>query len=321
MFRLTIVKIKISLVLFTLISFLFLPTNAHAAEDIIRVSGYQYGTAWLPLAHPNLTPPLLNYNTTVLYSHLKNLNNFGPSGTVPCTVNIIGQVSAVTAGSLVDTGGNLLVDIFWGGAKFANLTNEEAEELAKFVNAGGVLYVTGGGWQDTNTPGRGPEYNLLFEKLGIEDRFDANYSASGNYVQTSEPLESLITQGLFGNVGSLANYLVVTGNFLCTNFLLQTDPDNLRYYLNLFALGCGDALGPDAKVLDVPSFKQGLWQYDDSIPSWEGEIYDDGDKQKLFCDTNNNGASIAECGCALTSASMVMRKFNVDKLPEILNFI
>ncbi|KKQ73816.1 MAG: hypothetical protein US96_C0051G0009, partial [Candidatus Woesebacteria bacterium GW2011_GWB1_38_5b] len=175
----------------------------------------------------------------------------------------------------------------------------------------------------------------------------ANYSASGNYVQTSEPLESLITQGLFGNVGSLANdsfrkfnrqslegivfkagteesvvhekrigkgYLVVTGSFLYTNFLLQTDTDNLRYYLNLFALGCGNALGPKAKVLDVPSFKQGLWQYDDSIPSWEGETYDDGDKQKLFCDINNNGASIAECGCALTSATMIMRYNEVDKL-------
>lgn len=336
---------------FFLFALLLSSKESLASESSIRVSGYQFGTAWLPLVQPNLNPPLSYSNTYgyQLYLALKHTSNFGPSGTVPCTVDFVNQVSSVTTESLVDQNGNLLVDVFWGGAKFVNVTDEEATELAKFVSSGGILYITGGGWTDTNTPGRGPEYNLLFEKLGIADRFEADHFASGDYVQTTIPLESVVTRGPFGTVNPMLvdsirkfatqdlngivskteaeefivhekkigkGYLVVTGSFLYSDYLITHDYDNTKYYMNLFALGCGEQdFGKYEKVvLDVPSFKQGLYEYDGADPAWENETYDDGDKQNLFCDTNGDGAKMYECACALTSATMVMKYNSIDKL-------
>ena len=65
----------------------------------------------------------------------------------------------------------------------------------------------------------------------------------------------------------------------------------------MFALACRD----DENVLDVPSFKQGLPPYDSFDPIWEHDIYDDGIRQRLWC-----GVNMAQCGCATSTASMVL---------------
>jgi hypothetical protein len=260
---------------------------------------------------------------------------------VPCTVDIMDQVDYVQNGSLVGEDGRLKADIFFGAAKRASLAQEEADELARFVENGGVLYIT-------SVPSDvGTEYNLLFEALGINDRFSEDVF-TGELAQTTTPIESIITQGLFGSVGPLSSssvkifnnqwlqgiasrteaeehvvyegrigkgYLVVTGSWLYSDFLIDLDNDNRDYYLNLFALGCDKSWQDNSVVLEVPSFKQGLLPYDNSDPYWENQTYDDGNNLDLWCDTDKNGAKMYECACALTSASMVMNYHNVTKTP------
>ncbi len=313
-------------------------------NDAIKVAGYSQAATQQPLTKVTLVPPLSQFYANRLSALIKKTSNFGTnSSVVPCSVEILDQVNYVSTGSLVDESGHLSADIFFGGAKKTNLTDEEAEELSRFVSSGGVLYVSGGGWL-VPTPGMGPEYNLLFEKLGLRDRFEADYFDSGDYLQTTIPIESPITRGPFGEVGSLAvdsirkfdtldmngitaktevgefvihekkigeGYLVVTGSFMYADTLLLFDNDNENYFLNLFALGCGEQdFGKYEKVvLDVPSFKQGLPEYDGLDPVWENVIYDHGDQQDLWC-----GQTMAECACALTSATMVIRHNGIDRL-------
>ena len=118
-----------------------------------------------------------------------------------------------------------------------------------------------------------------------------------------------------GRVGK--GYLIVsgTGMFVKNPFIADDDIEN--YYLNLFALGCGEQdFGKYEKVvLPVPSFKQGLVPYDGTDPYWENNIYNDGASLDLWCDGNGDGASMAECACALTSASMVMNYHGVERSP------
>ena len=74
-------------------------------------------------------------------------------------------------------------------------------------------------------------------------------------------------------------------------------------------------------ILDVPSYKQGLYPYGDFEPPWENQEYDDGVLNNLYC-----GSTIHGCGCAMTSTLMVMAYYGVilgpnknELTPETLN--
>lgn len=71
-----------------------------------------------------------------------------------------------------------------------------------------------------------------------------------------------------------------------------------------------------ANRLQVTPFKQGIAPYDktpspDDTPPWEDVRYDHSDVNILAC-----GKTIAQCGCALTSAAMVLNFFGVTRGPD-----
>lgn len=71
-----------------------------------------------------------------------------------------------------------------------------------------------------------------------------------------------------------------------------------------------------ANRLLVTPFKQGIAPYDktpspDDTPPWEDVRYDHSDKSVLGC-----GTTIAQCGCALTSAAMVLNFYGVSRGPD-----
>jgi len=330
---------------------LFFSTSLTFAQEEIIVKSFGPGRTSHPIVNSsgNLpTPPLFSPN--IFYNQLKNQNNFGANGIVSCEVDLQGSVTSISEGSLVDSQGNLLADVFFAPPINTNLTGEEAEELARFVVNGGVLYVSGSSFPRVQGENLGTEYNPLFEKLGIADRFNPSYEPIDGLVQSGVPVESIITKGIFGAVGPLKHglyrrfesqyltrivptensgfiihegkmgrgYLVVTGDVLYGNTLVQ-DPDNMKYYLNFFALGCDKSWQDNSVVLPVPSFKQGLVPYDGIDPVWENQIYDNAETSLPFCDIDKNGATMAECACALTSASMVMKYLKVDLAPDGTN--
>lgn len=328
-------------VLVSLLSLLFLTTSSVSAqEETIIVKGYGYGRTRYALVDVNGNVPANPlFHADRLNFYLRN--SFGSGKTVSCPVDLQGTIDYVPEGTLVDSQGNLLADVFWAPALNIPLSVEEADELAKFVTNGGILYVGGAGWL-VPMQGMGPEINLLFERLDLEDHFDAGHLTAEGLRQSHTPEESIITRGPFGDVGPLLHgayrkfnsnyltpivptdesgfivheakiskgYLVVVGDTLYGNTPMQ-DADNQNYYLNLFALGCDKSWQDNSVVLDVPSFKQGLVPYDDSNPVWESEIYDD-----ALSTLPNCGQTMADCACALTSATMVMKYFGVDLAPD-----
>lgn len=311
--------------------------SVFAQENTLRVTGYGAGRTRYVLADKNGGPPPGFYFPTMsrLYGALTSKNNYGVLGKVSCEVsNLNTLVSYVTEGSLVDGSGSVLHDVFFGPPIDTSLSSEEAEELAKFVMNGGVLYIGGTGWQDS-TPGQGFEYNLLFEKLGIADRFDT-FAPATSTMETVPASETRITNGPFGNIGTLKlnsyrrfinksmngvvykdnpsdfviherrigrGYLVVTGEPLFTNGYKDLDNDNFVYFLNFFAMGCDKSWQDNSVVLDVPSFEQ-------NDPAWASEIYDNALVTNPTC-----GQTMAQCGCALTSATMVAKYHKMNMAP------
>lgn len=63
----------------------------------------------------------------------------------------------------------------------------------------------------------------------------------------------------------------------------------------------------NGKVLNVPSLKQGYYPFDNIEPVWENDVYDSSIAQTLWC-----GQKLYQCGCAMTSASMVLSYFGVN---------
>lgn len=342
---------------FVLATFLVLMTTATPnvfSADNIRVTGFGAGRNTLYLLAdanggppPGFTFPIMSR----IYYALQDEGKFGTNGTVSCDVAPLSSLmSFVTKGSLVDENDNLLFDVFFGVPMLQSLTDEEATELAEFVTKGGVLYISGTGSNSGTSP-KGSEYNLVFEKLGLTDRFSETEIFATGKIDTEIPIESVVTKGPFGNVGAITinayrdfnnhtlrgiiskdnpneyvayekkignGYLIATGSPFFTNGAIIDNGNSLLYFLNMFALGCGEQdFGKyDKVVLDVPSFKQGIFPYDDIDPYWESYTYDHGDYYDLLCDTNKDGATMAECACAVTSATMVMNKHGVTVAPD-----
>lgn len=328
---------------------LFTPKSVFALDPaVIKVTGFNRSRSTEPLLGYGG-----GYYTNYFYlltgsdrlgAELKNLLNYGPSGFVSCKVDLASSTDYVQAYSLVGDDGSLNFDIFFASTTDINLANEEINELAKFVMNGGILYLAA----DGSPLNDGIPYNSLLRELGLGDRFlDVEQVQNDNY--TSGPLVSTpVVDGPFGHSGPMwhaifrrlsdANmksvyvdkssgspflieakvgkgYLVLVGEPIHINFYWNKSNDIHTYFKNLFALGCDKSWQDNSVVLSVPSFKQGLPAYDGVDPYWENLIYDHGDKIEMFCNRNDNSATIAECGCALTSAAMVSKYHGINKMP------
>ncbi|KKQ95803.1 MAG: hypothetical protein UV74_C0013G0408 [Candidatus Woesebacteria bacterium GW2011_GWB1_43_14] len=331
---------KLLFLIFFCLFLVVLSSGDLSAAEGIAVSGFKYPRNRFALVSITGGLPPSHHYSDILYGKLRNSNNFGVSGVVSCPIKFEPFLLDILPGSLVDSNGNPRIDVFFGGiSEDRNLTLTEAHELAKYIQAGGVVYISGMGGMKII----GPEYNLLFEELGINDRLSEIASFPGPGVQSSDPANTTpLTNGPFGVVGSLKHesfrnlqlfsltgiaigyntseyilaegqfgkgYLSVTGGPLYINTVFG-DNDNQKYFLNLFAMGCKES-GEDEVVLNVPSIKQGLDPFYNNVPVWENFIYDSADLQTLGC-----GTTIAQCGCALTSANMIMAYYGINHGPD-----
>ncbi|HUP01957.1 MAG TPA: hypothetical protein VM737_10610, partial [Gemmatimonadota bacterium] len=211
--------------------------------------------------------------TSTLVNALLDPDNFGASGTVSCAVELEPLVTTIAPGSLVDEFENLQVDVFFAGLTATTLTSDEAAELVAFLNAGGVVYLSG-----NSLDNEGPGYNPLFVELDVSDRYDTTVevvTGPEGVAESSDPPDTTpLTNGPFGTIGPLSHstfrdllpvtttglatgnssesyllaegafgiggigYLSWTGDPLYFNLFTDVDQDNLNYFLNLVARGC-----------------------------------------------------------------------------------
>lgn len=335
-------RIKLILLLVLVLSIYSLLTSktASAEENLIKLSSFNLSrssSAFLdddgnPLNHP--AGPSTG-STQVGYFLLNSFNQSFPSG---CGLEYEVPKSYLSEGSLVDGQGNLMLDVFFATNTTQSFTLEEQEELKRFVNAGGILYL------HTSASAGEDYFNPLLQYFGLDVSFgDRQQVSTGT---NSSPLADTPTKnGPFGSVGYLDHgpfreinstgvvevayspsidkvllvetpfgngYIAISGGPLHVNILATTN--NKNYFGNLVSLAC-NRHSDNSIVLDVPSFKQGLAPYDGQEPYWEDTTYDNGGQLDLWCDDNGDGAKMYECACALTSASMVANYYGLTKTP------
>ena len=341
-------KIKPVLILISFIlALLFSSSSAFAQEEnAIKISGYSPTRSGSPLldtsGNPYVSPAGPSTGSNILGSSLLDSNRFGPEGTVKCAVDFQIPTNYISEGSLVDDNGSLKLNVFFATNTTQSLTQEEITELKKFINAGGVVFAH-------TTSSGGDQYVPLFQELGLDISFGERQQVPTSS-RTSDPVDNTpTTNGPFGPVPSLFHgpfrsvessgvnivaydltfgktvladtsvgqgYLAVSGSPLHANVVALGS--NIRYFANLVALGCKN---DSSIVLPVPSFKQGLPEYDGVDPIWENLVYDHGDALALSdCNRNGDIATIAECGCALTSAAMVMKYHGIESAPNGFTF-
>lgn len=218
---------------------------------------------------PRVLEPLIGpgSHTTILVGALQNPENFGPNGIVKCPIVFLEPVQTILPGSLVNPDGTLNADVFFAGNSKVSLTLSEAAELAAFINAGGIVFVAG-----DSDPGEGISYNLLFSALGVTDQFIEFVSGISGFELTTVPIATPVTTGPFGTVGPISKtlfkvfvpgtgthtvatntfdtatvlaegafgrgYLSVSGDVIYLDPVAAINQNNLKYFLNLFALAC-----------------------------------------------------------------------------------
>ena len=156
------------IICFLLLSFLS-PNITFAQDSIIKISAYSANRSGSPFLDNNGNPFVLyagstNLGTSRVGNFLLDQSNFGDSGTVPCSVTFSKPVDYINKGSLVDPNGKKLVDVFFATDTTQALSNEEINELKKFVTAGGILYAH-------TTASGGDQYTPLFDNLGANIHF------------------------------------------------------------------------------------------------------------------------------------------------------
>lgn len=321
--------------LFTLL-FLFIlvfgsTSNVLASENLIKVATFDSSRSPQYLLDMNNVPLYTNAGSSNIVENLKDLSKFGNvNGIVDCGVEFLPTVEEVLPGSLVDENNVLLADVFFGPLLNWSINSIEAEEISSFINAGGIVFVA------ESTISGGPKYNLLLKYLNLEDKWleDNVYNPLTNFSTPHYAFTDTV-MGPFGEVNILEHrtyrwldkhdlvgvfmdfpdfswpfviaekkfgkgYLAASSGQIYSNAFTGGDNDNLEYFLNMFAMGCKQ--NDTAVVLPVPSIKQ----YEDP---WQNSEYDSAITNNLGC-----GESIGDCGCALTSASMVMGYYGINEV-------
>lgn len=101
--------------------------------------------------------------------------------------------------------------------------------------------------------------------------------------------------------------LYVTNNFSNTISVIDTNTNTVIKTINAGNNPWGIAITESSSESSyVPLLKQGIKPFDGIDPWWEREEYDHGASQYLSC-----GTTIADCGCAITSLSMLLRRYGV----------
>jgi len=189
--------------------FLLFASSAEAQAADIRVSGFNSSRNPAPLT--GFTPNVYfeeDYAAS-LRNTLLDESNFGPGGTISCSVNFQPFVSSVVRGSLV-SGGQKRSEVFFAGISNRELAGDEASELADFIRAGGIVYVSAeaySAYQGLGIPGfEGTKFNPLFSSLGISDSFPQgeviDFHPCGT---TSTPIGTPVTTGPFGIIDPIGH--------------------------------------------------------------------------------------------------------------------
>lgn len=235
---------------------------------------------------PRVLEPLIGpeSNTAILIGALQNPENFGPNGIVKCPIVFLDPVQTILPGSLVNQNGTLNSDIFFAGNSKVPLTPSEAAELAAFINAGGIVFIAG-----DSDPGEGISYNPLFSALGVTDQFIEFVSGISGFELTTVPTATPVTTGPFGTVGPLSKtlfkvfvpgtgthtvatntfdtttvlaegafgrgYLSVSGDVIYLDPVMAINQNNLKYFLNLFALACLTSASRGTRGIDIHKYK------------------------------------------------------------------
>src|SRR3989441_4921782 len=170
-----------------------------AIDPVIKCAGLGSPRDRARLLGPDGNATAGDLGSSNIVTDLRDPAKFGPEGVVRCEVEPSPFVTSVATGSLVDPDGRPRVSVFFAGLTATTLTDEEAAELAGFVKAGGILYVSG-----NTAPNEGPSYNPLFTALAVGDRYNTEIVTTGNFVQSSDPPDNTpFTNGPFGAVGPL----------------------------------------------------------------------------------------------------------------------
>jgi murein DD-endopeptidase MepM/ murein hydrolase activator NlpD len=188
------------------ILFLF-PVQTQAST--IRVSGFNSSRNPAPLTGFTPNSHFEDDPSADLRNTLLNQANFGTNGIVSCSVELKPFISTISAGSLVENGQKKF-EMFFAGLSNSDLTDEEGDELAAFIRAGGIVYISGGGYSDyqgLGLPGlNGSRFNPLFSSLGISDRFPEEEVVDFYFCGSSSvPVGTPVTTGPFGAVDPLGH--------------------------------------------------------------------------------------------------------------------
>ncbi|MBI4337680.1 MAG: right-handed parallel beta-helix repeat-containing protein [Chloroflexi bacterium] len=265
-----------------------------AAADVppIRVTGFNENRDVYPLrdsAGNFIADP--TYGTTTLGNALLDPANFGPGGVVPRPIQFLPFVDVIAPGSLVNPDGTRNADVFFGSFVWNDLGPGEAAELASFLLHGGVVYL-----------GSDPQVNALFPAIGSGAQYTDNGLGNGCPVLSGVPGASPVTSGPFGNVGQLgqceynefvadpmvapvvpgpdggtlvaegpvgAGYLATSGGYGLHLELFTNGgfPENVRYFMNLFALPAGMGGGQWVDVAGgITADENGEWQAPWNVP-------------------------------------------------------
>ncbi len=300
-------KTLLNFAVFVIISLLwvFCPQNLYAQTKIIRIQGFDGRNAWAidgidtsdfpPESLPFLPEVQSMINSTDLFARLGSADLFGENGLCPCDVEILDPLDYLDSGSLVDTNGNLLIDIFFVGQIRRPLDSIEARELKAFMQAGGVVHMAGG---NENNPGFG--YEKLWQELGWEgspyygfydqippEAVETNeiFAKSKEIINTPyEPgifgmvqkvnylpvflginTDNLVVQAMSGSLNSQPiiagahigkGYLSVSGVPLYVNFNNLLNDNNLKYFQNMVGWVCEGKPAKIVPFLDLP------WDYE-----------------------------------------------------------
>jgi len=340
---------KVFVIIFFFI-LLFVPQKILAQENTLRIGTLSRQSAFSLDGYDlsQISPELLPFPPQ--YEFIVDVNPvIATVQQTSCNTSISLIVDYISEGSLVDSQGNLQVDIFFVGLLLRSLTQEEASELAAFMQAGGVVHLAAG---SANLPQYG--YEMLWQELGYENDYYENVYeelpqipdyGEFDYINvqdlthlTTPIINTPFEPGEFGTAGGLrylfwylgihtdeldaqASSAVLGKTIMAGGQVGQGYLSVAAYplYIGLFDFaGSSNMLYFRNMAEWVCQGKPGLntnldvplLKQDDE--RWGAEIYNN-------YSTDATNQTISKWGCALTSAVMILNYYNHDIAPLEFN--